>query len=450
MTVHPSHVLVDLYDPPVPAWRAEAHAGQLPPEGKWRVWYVRGGRGGGKTWTGANVLADWIREAPAGSEFGIVAPTFGAARRVNVESKKSGLLKALGLDRNYPGWNRSDYQLTMPNETTVFIDGADRGAKNINGLNLAGLWADEVGLWHDGEYAWDESIMPAVRLEGARIIVTGTPKRAHPLVRRLLRGDPDRKTPPEADVFSVLRTRDNIDNLTAEAVEDLYRRYAGTNLEAQELEGELLDEAKGAMWTRLPGDPSKGLIVTKRPPTEPMRLGNTTIQNPALLRTIIAVDPAVTANPNSDEWGIIVAALATDGHIYIRGDVSGRMSPDDAAQRIVTAYDDWQADRIIVEVNQGGDMVLSVINTVRRNLPVRLIRAYKGKFLRAEPVQGAYQQGRVFHEHQFAELEEQMCTWEPREGIPSPDRLDALVYAVAELDSGNTGRAVTTTDSPWG
>lgn len=396
------------------------------------------------------MLADWIRESPPESEFGIVAPTFGAARRVNVESRKSGLLKALGLDRNYPGWNRSDYQLTMPNGTTVFIDGADRGAKNVNGLNLAGLWADEVGLWHDGEYAWDESIMPAVRLEGARIIVTGTPKRAHPLVRRLLRGDPDRGTPPEADVFSVLRTKDNIDNLTAEAVEDLYRRYKGTNLEAQELEGELLDEAKGALWTRMAGDPEKGLIVTGKPPMQPRRVGGTLLQLPDLLRTIVAVDPAVTANPNSSEWGIVVAALGSDDRIYIRADVSGRMSPDDAAKRIVEAYDAWEADRVIVEVNQGGDLVRSLLHGVRRNLPITDRRAYKGKYLRAEPVQGAYQRGKVVHEHQFAELEEQMCTWEPNSGDPSPDRVDALVYAVAELDSGNTGQVVQTDAHPFG
>ena len=448
--MNPILIAADLFDPPTPEWHRDAHPGQLPPPGKWRVWYVRGGRGGGKTWTGANVLADWIREAPPGSEFGIVAPTFGAARRVNVESRKSGLLKALGLDRNYPGWNRSDYQLTMPNGTSVFIDGADRGAKNINGLNLAGLWADEVGLWHDGEYAWDESIMPAVRLEGARIIVTGTPKRAHPLVRRLLRGDQERGTPPEADVFSVLRTRDNIDNLTAEAVDDLYRRYKGTNLEAQELEGELLDEAKGALWTRQTGNPEKGLIVTGKPPTVIVRIGNRSINAPDLPRTIIAVDPAVTANPNSSEWGIVVAALGGDDRIYIRADLSGRLSPDDAAKRIVQAYDDWEVDRIVVEVNQGGDLVRSLLHGARPNLPITERRAYKGKYLRAEPVQGAYQRGKVIHEHQFAELEEQMCTWEPDGGDPSPDRIDALVYAVAELDAGNTGRVVQGGVHPFG
>ena len=449
MTANPFLIAADLWDPPEAAWRKEAHAGQLPPPGKWRVWYVRGGRGGGKTWTGSNVLADWIREAPAGSEFGIVAPTFGAARRVNVESRKSGLLKALGLDRTYSGWNRSDYQLTMPNGTTVFIDGADRGAKNINGLNLAGLWADEVGLWHDGEYAWDESIMPAVRMEGARIIVTGTPKRAHPLVRRLLKGDPERGTPPEANVTTVLRTIDNIANLSGDAVRDLYDRFRGTSLEAQELEGELLDEAKGALWTREPGNPDKGLIVTRQPPTQPVQLGGMVIQRADIMRTIIAVDPAVTANPNSSEWGIIVAALGSDAKVYILADLSGRFSPEDAAERIVNAYDTHEADRVLVEVNQGGDMVPLILRNVRSHLPIKEIRAYKGKFLRAEPVQGAYQHGLVFHAHQFAELEEQMCTWEPNTGDPSPDRVDALVYAVTELTDGNLGRVVTTPDSPW-
>lgn len=450
----PFSIAAALLDPPEPEWRSRAHPGQLPPPGNWRIWYVRGGRGGGKTWTGANVMADWIREAPPGSEFGIVAPTFGAARRVNVEGKRSGLLTALGLPGHYDGWNRSDYQLTMPNGTKVFIDGADRGARNINGLNLTGLWADEVGLWMNAEYAWDESIIHAIRMDQARVIVTGTPKRAHPLIKRFLIGaDPERGLGPEADVFSVLPTSGNIANLSKQAIDDLYARYGGTSLGAQELEGELLDEAEGAMWTmseEVALTQGKGLIRRANMPTQVIRVGGQDFRIPHLLRTVLAIDPAVSTNAGSSETGMVIAVLAADDNIYVRGDLSGKYSPDEWAQIAVQAYDDFGVDRIVVEVNQGGDLLKRNLDGVRRNLPITTIHVKQGKQLRAEPVQGAYQRGKVFHVPRAGLdlLELQMVGWEPNTTDESPDRIDALVHAITELDSANSGK-VEQGQSPW-
>ena len=440
MIQDPFLIAADLLDPPAPRWRQSARPEQLPPEGDWHTWYVRGGRGSGKTWTGGNTLGEWITNHP-GQQWACIAPTFSDARDVMIEGGKSGLLAALDLPRTYPGWNRSQGQLWLPDGTVVFCDGANDGAYRIQGKNLAGAWCDEIGLWVKWAVAWDESISFAVRVDPARIVATGTPKRGHPLVKRLIE-DPH---VPKA----LLKTRDNIANLSKAAVDDLFRRYEGTNLAAQELEGEMLDEAEGALWTfdeARAGE--KGLIRYGKPPLTAIRVGGQTLMVPDLLRTVVAVDPAISSS--GDEWGIVVDALGADGNIYVRADRSARSSPEEAAKRIVAAYHDFEADRIVYEDNQGGEMTKTIIDQVERNLPVSRVHAYHGKSLRAEPVQHAYQQGRVFHEVPMPDLETQMVGWEPLSGMPSPDRVDAHVHGVRALDDGNLGRVVNTDEHPFG
>lgn len=222
-------------------WRDfEARPEQLPPDGTWRTWYVRGGRGSGKTRTGAETLAEWIRSYPAG-EWAVVAPTFGDAKTVCVENRKSGLLRVLGPD--VASWNRSEGKITVSTGSTIYLDGADDGALRLQGRNLSGAWCDEVGLWRDWDRAWNYSLQPAVRFAPSRIVATGTPKMGHPLVAMLL-------APSDLTVSTVLRTIDNVDNLDQSSVDQLFALYAGTTLGRQELDGEFIAAVEGAMLKR--------------------------------------------------------------------------------------------------------------------------------------------------------------------------------------------------------
>lgn len=396
-------------------WREKAHTGQKPPPGEWRTWYIRGGRGGGKTWTGANQLAEWIDEYP-GSEWAIVAPTFADARDVCMEGP-SGLLRTMGLRR--PDWNRSHGELFLADGGRVYCDGADDGALRIQGKNLAGLWADEVGLWRDWRTAWEESIAFAVRKEPARIVATGTPKRGHPLVKRLMDDATVAKT--------LVRTLDNADNLSQVALDALLARYAGTTLGQQELEGAVLADVPGALWTR-------GAIRYGSPPQKWAIDPGGRVLVDDFQRVVVAVDPAVTYGPDSDETGIVVAASRGDIGFAV-DDLSGRFSPHDWARRVVAAYHTHRADAVIAESNNGGELVRLNIQSVDPAVPVKLVTASRGKVTRAEPVSALYEQGRVYHVRPFPELEDQLCTY-TKESPVSPDRLDALVWALTDLMLG--------------
>jgi phage terminase large subunit-like protein len=222
-------------------WRQNARPEQVAPLGDWRTWYLQGGRGAGKTRTGAETLAGWIHAYPPG-DWAIVAPTYGAARDVCVEGRDSGLLAALSGLLEPGGWNRSMGSLELRSGAKVYVDGADDGALRIQGKNLCGVWADEVGLWKDWETAWHYSIAHAVRFEPGRIIATGTPKMGHGLVRLLIE---DPKVP-----VSRMRTIDNIEHLSDVSVKQLMEMYAGTRIGRQELEGEWFAELEGDLLQR--------------------------------------------------------------------------------------------------------------------------------------------------------------------------------------------------------
>ena len=384
---------------------------QLPPDGPWRTWYVRGGRGSGKTRTGAETFAEWIKANP-GHQWAAVAPTFGDARDVCIEGP-SGLLNALHLPRSYKGWNRSHGELFLPDGGVVFADGADDGALRIQGKNLAGLWADEIGLWRNWRTAWEESIAFAVRIDPALVVATGTPKRGHPLVLRLF-NDP---TIPK----TLLKTLDNADNLSQAALDELVRRYAGTSLGEQELEGAVLDEVEGALW-------NDELIRIKLPP---QRYVEGELKH-AFDRVIVAVDPAVSTNPDSDETGIVVAGVHGDEG-YVLADLSGRYTPKGWADKVKGAYAEFDADAVVGEVNNGGDLVEANLRAFKFDGRFIRVTASKGKKTRAEPILGLYEQSRIWHLREFVLLEEQMKTWVPDSGDVSPDRLDALVWAFTEL-----------------
>jgi phage terminase large subunit-like protein len=343
-----------------------------------------------------------------------VAPTFGDARDVCIEGP-SGLLNALHLSRSYKGWNRSMGELFLPDGGVVFADGADDGALRIQGKNLAGLWADEVGLWRQWRTAWEESIAFAVRIDPALVVATGTPKRGHPLVMRLFNDETIPKT--------LLRTFDNAENLSQVALDELLRRYAGTTLGRQELEGEVLTDTPGALWRM-------DMILLGE---APLRFSNGDSEpTPEYRRIVVAIDPAVTYGPESDETGIIGGGVGIDGLGYVLDDQSGRFSPLDWARRAIALHDDLKADAIVAETNNGGDLVEANLRSVGFKGHFIKVTASRGKRVRAEPVAALYEQHRIKHRRAFVELEDQLCNFTP-ESVVSPDRLDALVWAFTEL-----------------
>lgn len=400
-------------------WRLQARPEQLAPAGNWRTWYVRGGRGSGKTRTGSETLKEWI-EANPGHEWAAVAPTFGDARDVCIEGP-SGLLRAFGLSRGFRGWNRSYGELFLPDGSTVYCDGADDGALRIQGRNLAGLWADEVGLWKQWRLAWEESIAYAVRIDPARIVATGTPKRGHPLVKRLLH---DATIPTTR-----LRTMDNAANLSRLALDDLQQRYAGTDLGRQELEGEELTEVAGALVTR-------EMIEYREPPM--IAVKGTLV--PHFTDGCVAVDPAVTSGLDSDETGILVCGKGADNNGYVIDDQSGHYTPDGWARRAIGAATDNGFDTIVGEVNNGGDLVEHTIRSAGWKGRFVRVSATRGKMVRAQPVAAGYERNlhnpagafQVFHTRPFPELEDQWVSTTP-DSTDSPDRLDAEVWGFHHL-----------------
>ncbi len=400
-------------------WRDLARPQQLPPEGGWSVWWVRGGRGSGKTRTGAETLADWISSHPPG-DWAVVAPTFQDARRKCLEGP-AGLLRPLAGQIDH--YNRSEGIIYLKSGSTVFSDGADDGALRIQGENLRGAWLDEIGLWRNWQRSWEESIRFAVRLPPALAVATATPKRAHGLVRlfweALQAGEP-------WITETHMTTQDNLVNLAADAVRELEDRYGGTMLGRQELGGEVVTEVEGALWT-------PDMIDSNRVDD----IGYTD-------RVVVGVDPPGGAT----EAGIVTAAAArrpcicgerSQRHFYVLADDSLQAPPEAWGRTVGVAYDRHQADRVIGEVNFGGDMVAAVLRSVRPDLAYKPVRASRGKTRRAEPVAALYGSfpsgdgGRVHHVGVFPELEEEMTSYVEGEAGWSPNRLDAMVWAVSEL-----------------
>lgn len=390
--------------------------------------YWRGGRGSGKTRAATQAFATLIVENfDRPLEWAVVAPTQGDARTVCMESVSSGLLQALGckvaaggtiLD---PGpyvlsYSKTTATIYLRSGGVVYSDGADDGGYRIQGKNLAGVLADEVGLWKKWKAAWNESIRYAVRISPAKLIICGTPKRTMPareLVKQLL-------ADPRIENRQLL-TRDNAANLDEDTLAD-FMAHQGTALERQELEGELIEEIDGALW-RIGNIDDHRLDVAS---TEDAFK----VIDP--LRVVIGIDPAVTANEDSDETGIIVAAKGADGKGYVLEDLSGVYRPEDWPPLVIEAAERWAVDRVVAEVNNGGDYIGTVLRAAGYAGAYDTVRATRGKEVRAEPVAMAYQKGRGVHVGNFPELEEQMCSWVPGEG-KSPDRVDALVWAMSYL-----------------
>jgi phage terminase large subunit-like protein len=388
-------------------WKATARPDQITPEGDWSTWVILAGRGWGKTRTGAEDAA-WAGLSNPGWRIAVVAPTSADARDTCIEGD-SGLINVLPREA-VQTWNRSLGELILVNGTRYKTFSADE-PERLRGPQHHRAWADELAAWRYPE-AWDQ-LMFGLRLgQHPQAVVTTTPKPT-PLVKSLVASPSSKVTRGS--------TFDNAANLAPSALAMLKAKYEGTRLGRQELDAEILGDLPGALWSMASLDAYR------------LR------EAPKMGRIVVSVDPAVTNTEASDEHGIIVAGLSEQRGIVLE-DASLSGSPHEWARRAVSLYRSWGADAIVIEVNQGGDMVAHTIRTIDPNVNIKEVRASRGKHVRAEPIAALYEQGRVAHVGAFPALENQMTqmTTSGFEGEGSPDRVDALVWALTDLFPGMT------------
>lgn len=389
---------------------------QLPPEGNWRSWVIMGGRGAGKTRAGA----EWVRSQMEGARpldpgacrrMALVGETIDQVREVMIFGE-SGILACSPPDRR-PEWQATRKRLIWPNGATAQAFSA-HDPEGLRGPQFDSAWVDELAKWRKSRETWD-MLQFALRLgDDPRVCITTTPRNVG-VLKELL----DSPT----TVVTSAPTEANRAFLAESFLDEVRARYSGTRLGRQELDGIMMEEAEGALWT-------SNLI-------EKIQID----EMPEVDRVVVAVDPPVTGKSSSDECGIVVVGACTQGPVqdwraYVLADCSiGAASPNTWANAAINAMVEYGADRLVAEVNQGGDLVSSVIRQVDPMVPIKAVHASRGKVARAEPVAALYEQGRISHLKGLGELEDQMCamTAQGFEGKGSPDRVDALVWALTEL-----------------
>ena len=386
----------------------------------WKVWMILSGRGWGKTRTGAEAIKKLMIENP-GCRIGIIGMTAGAVRDTCYEGE-SGLLAVIPPEMYAQGsggkYNRSLGQLTLANGSKAFsFSGGD--PEKLRGFQSNFLWMDGLCAFQYAQEAWDMSMMGLRLGKNPRIIITTTPKPSPLIVELVRRGAEE----PENVILTTGSTFDNKANLPESTLEELRKRYEGTTMGRQELYAELILDDPGALWTR-------GLI-------EELRISVHDFDITKMQKIVVAIDPSMSATSILDsETGIIVAGLGLNGHCYIIEDCSAlRPSPDTWSRLAIAKYHEYAANRIVAEVNQGFDLVTNLLSTHDETVPVKKVYATRGgKFLRAEPIAALYEQKKVHHVGLHSKLEDQMTQWIP--GKASPDRLDAMVWAVTDLMLG--------------
>lgn len=395
-----------LYD-----WRGFlARPDQVEPPGDWQVWLALAGRGWGKTETGAQWIRDRVKQGAR--MIALVAET-----QKDLEEVMVARILAVHPPHERPTVRYRPVRMTWPNGAVAYgYNGTE--PNQLRGPEFDTAWVDELAKYRYARETWDmlQFTMRGTALE-PRQIVTTTPRPIE-VIKAIVSGQ-------EGKVHVTRgRTMDNRANLAASFIERIQARYAGTRLGRQELDAEILGDLPGALW-------SLATLDTYR-----LR------EAPKVGRIVVAVDPAVTATEASDEHGIIVAGISDDQRGIVIEDASMSGSPKEWASRAVALYRSWGADGIVVEVNQGGDMVAHTLRTVDPNVNVIEVRASRGKHVRAEPIAALYEQGRVAHVGAFPELEAQMTqmTVAGYKGDGSPDRLDALVWALTDLFPDMTDR----------
>jgi phage terminase large subunit-like protein len=396
-------------------WAFNGRPSQFAPKGNWTIWALVAGRGFGKNRSGV----EWVRSlvegptpltAPEGAPkwINIVSSTSSDNRDFVVEGE-SGFLNLCPPDY-MPTYEPSKRRLTWPNGCRATLFSAEE-PESLRGAQGEVSWCDELAKWKYPDRAWS-NLRFGMRLgENPRTLITTTPRPVKLLIDLMKR---------ERTHVTSGTTYDNASNLAKSFFEDVITDYEGTRLGRQELMGELLLDRPGALWNLEQLD----MLRVDQAPED-------------LVRVAVAVDPAVTANDGSDETGIVVGGKAADGHGYLLGDYTIKGSPNEWATKAVQAYYEHDADCIVAEVNQGGDMVASTIHAVDKSVKVVSVRATRGKVVRAEPVAALYEQNKVHHVGTFSKLEDQMVNFTQdfdakKEGY-SPDRLDAAVWLWVHL-----------------
>ena len=391
------------------SWRMKARPSQLPPPGDWwSTWLVLPGRGWGKTLAGSS----WVNELAMASvcRIALIAPTAGDCRDILIEG-------ATGVLNSAPSWCQPVYEpskrrIEWPNGSVAHAFSGEEPDR-LRGMQFHWGWWDEACSTQNTDDVWNMYSMGLRLGDRPRTLITTTPKPSKFLRSLLAREGKD---------CVVIRgsTYENAPNLAPGFIEAIKRRYENTRIGRQEILGEVLSDTPGALW-------QVDWLDRDRVSEAPKEL----------VRIVVAIDPAVSNNEGSDETGIIVAGLGKDGHGYMLEDLSGRFAPHEWAARAIAAFHRHQADRVVIEANQGGLMAEETLRVQARNLPIRAVHASKGKAIRAEPIASLYEQRRVHHVGTFSQLEDQLTSFtsdfDRGSAGYSPDRLDALVWALTEL-----------------
>lgn len=399
-------------------WELAARTEQLPPDGDWLTWLILGGRGAGKTRAGS----EWVHDAAMagnlmnnGSQpklkygrIALVAETLADAREVMVDGQ-SGILNI--ASRHRPVFETSRRRILWPNGAIAQIFSSE-DPESLRGPQFDLAWCDELCKWRYCQETWD-MLQFGLRLGSRpRQLVTTTPRPLE-LLKSII-ADP-------LTAMTHMRTGDNRDNLASSFLQTVSNRYASTRLGRQELGGEIIEDQEGALW--------------QRKQLEELRIK----EPPELTRIVVAIDPPISAGAKNSCCGIVVAGVDKYGQAVVLedGSIEGA-SPSQWAAQAVRLYHEFEADMVVAEVNQGGDMVRSVLQASEASLPIQMVRATRGKWLRAEPIAALYEQGKVAHLAGFSKLEDQMCNFVATGG-QSPDRLDALVWALTALMLNGAG-----------
>lgn len=384
-------------------WGKNARPEQLPPNGKWKTWLIMAGRGFGKTRIGSETIRMFV-DSKKSKNIALIGKTIHETKSIMVEGV-SGILSA------YPKFEIPKYisninKIEWPNGAFARIFSGDN-FESLRGPQFDTVWIDELAKFRNPDMLFDQVSLSLRLGKSPKCIITTTPKPI-PVLSKLIK---------DSNVYITRgSTFDNAKNLSKSFLDDIKKRYENTQIGSQEIYGELLEELEGALWARD--------MIKYRATTDEFRQ-----------RIVIAIDPAITNNDLSDETGIVVAAKCIDNTFQVIDDLSGKFSPADWGERVVHLYKKYNADKIVAEVNRGGDLVEQIISITDKTIPYKAVRATRGKLTRAEPIAALYEKGYVFHERPLRILETQMCTYNIN-SHKSPDRLDALVWAITELTQG--------------
>lgn len=410
------------------AWPFWARPNQLPPDGDWFTWLLLSGRGFGKTRTGAEWVTDRARHGPY-FPIALVGQTKADVRDTMIEVGESAILKIS------PPWFRPEYEpskrrLTWPNGMIATVFSGDE-PDQLRGPQHGSAWVDELAKFRYPADSWDNLVLGLRLGDKPQAVVTTTP-RPIPIIKSLLADSATRITTGS--------TFENVANLSPIFIREVIKRYQGTRLGQQELYGAVMLDTPGALWTR-------DVIESSRAKTAP-----------DMVRIVVAVDPGASTSDGANHTGIIANGTDILGHGYILADVSCKEKPAKWGEKVVRLYDSLNADAVVAENNNGGDMVEHVVITSAKalfdkgerktpHIAYRAVRASRGKYTRAEPISALYDQKRVHHVGLFAELEDELCTWVP--GEDSPDRLDANVWGLTELMLNQPGEPEVMENPVW-